>query len=235
MTSIAVIPARGGSKRVPGKNVKPMFGKPLIAYTIDAAQQSGLFQRIVVTTDSEEIAETARRCGAEVPFLRGQNLADDVTPVSAATVDVLVRLDPAGDVYDYACQLMANCPLRTAEDILDSYRQFTTTGADSQLSVVKYGWQNPWWALRRDANFRLEPVFKDYIMMRSQDLPEIFCPTGAIWWAKTAVLRKAGTYHIANRTGWAMSSWERALDIDTEEDWALVEALMGLARARSGS
>lgn len=235
MKSIAVIPARGGSKRVPGKNVKPMFGKPLIAYTIEAAQQSGLFQRIVVTTDSEEIAATARRFGAEVPFLRGQNLADDVTPVSAATVDVLLRLDPAGDVFDYACQLMANCPLRTAEDILDSYRQFATTGADSQLSVVKYGWQNPWWALRRDANFRLEPVFKDYIMQRSQDLPEIFCPTGAIWWAKTPVLRREGTYHIANRTGWAMSSWERALDIDTAEDWALVEALMGLARARSGA
>lgn len=230
-----MIPARGGSKRVPGKNVKPMFGKPLIGYTIDAAQQSGLFQRIVVTTDSEEIAETARRLGADVPFLRGQNLADDITPVSAATVDVLVRLDPAGDAFDYACQLMANCPLRNAEDILDSYRQFTTTGADSQLSVVRYGWQNPWWALRRDADFKLEPVFKDYIMMRSQDLPEIFCPTGAIWWAKTPVLRKEGTYHIPNRTGWAMSSWERALDIDTEEDWALVEALMGLARARSGS
>lgn len=230
-----MIPARGGSKRVPGKNVKPMFGKPLIGYTIEAAQQSRLFQRIVVTTDSEEIAETARKLGAEVPFLRGQNLADDITPVSAATVDVLVRLDPAGDAFDYACQLMANCPLRNAEDILDSYRQFTTTGADSQLSVVRYGWQNPWWALRRDADFRLEPVFKDHIMMRSQDLPEIFCPTGAIWWAKTPVLRKEGTYHIPNRTGWAMSSWERALDIDTEEDWALVEALMGLARARSGA
>lgn len=234
MKSIAVIPARGGSKRVPGKNVKPMFGKPLIAYTIEAAQQSGLFDRIVVTTDSEAIAETARRFGADVPFLRGPNLADDITPVSAATVDVLVRLDPAGNLYDYACQLMANCPLRTSADILDSYRQFTETGADSQLSVVRYGWQNPWWALRRDAQFRLEPVFKDYIMQRSQDLPEIFCPTGAIWWAKTPVLRKEGTYHIPNRTGWAMPSWENALDIDTEEDWALVEALMGLARARKG-
>ena len=230
-SSIAVIPARGGSKRVPGKNVKPMLGKPLIAYTIEAAQQSGLFQRIVVSTDSEEIAETARRFGADVPFLRGKNLSDDMTPVSAATVDVLVRLDPAGDTIDYACQLMANCPLRTAADITDSYRQFIETRADSQLSVVRYGWQNPWWALRRGADFRLDPLFKKEITQRSQDLPELFCPTGAVWWAKTAVLRREGTYHISNRTGWAMPSWENALDIDTEEDWALTEALMRLARS----
>ena len=229
---IAVIPARGGSKRVPGKNVKPMLGKPLIAYTIEAAQQSGLFQRIVVTTDSQEIADTAEKFGAEVPFLRGASLADDITPVSAATVDVLERLDPKGDVFEFVCQLMANCPLRTASDITDSHRQFMDTGADSQLSVVPYGWQNPWWALRRDAEFKLEPVFKEYITQRSQDLPEIFCPTGAVWWAKARVLRQAGTYHVPNRTGWAMPSWERALDIDTEDDWALTEALMRVAQAR---
>jgi CMP-N-acetylneuraminic acid synthetase len=230
--SIAVIPARGGSKRVPGKNVKPMLGKPLIAYTIEAALQSALFQRVVVTTDSEEIAETARRFGADVPFLRSKDLADDHTPVSAATVDVLEHLDPAGDVFGFACQLMANCPLRTTADIMDSYTQFVETDADSQLSVVQYGWQNPWWALRRDAEFRLEPLFKEYITQRSQDLPELFCPTGAVWWAKTPVLRREGTYHVRNRTGWAMPSWERALDIDTEDDWALAEALMELARKR---
>ena len=236
-TCIAVIPARGGSKRVPGKNVQDMRGRPLISYTIDAALRSELFERVVVSTDSEEIAETAVRLGAEVPFLRDANLSDDHTPVSAATVDVLVRLDPAGTMFDHACQLMANCPLRDASDIVASHRQFVETGADSQISVVRYGWQNPWWALRRDAAFRLEPVFAQYMTQRSQDLPEIFCPTGAVWWAKTQVLRREGTYHVPNRTGWELPSWERGVDIDTEDDWALAELLMERAagRGQSGS
>jgi CMP-N-acetylneuraminic acid synthetase len=234
-TCIAVIPARGGSKRILQKNLKNMCGKPLLSYTIEAARQSAIFARIVVSTDSAEIAEAARQYGAEVPFLRAADLSDDVTPVSAATVDVLVRLDPGGDAFGYACQLMPNCPLRTATDIVDSHRQFVETGAESQLSVVRYGWQNPWWAMRRNAGLSLEPVFKEYITERSQDLPELFCPTGAIWWAKADVLRREGTYHVANRTGWEVSSWERGLDIDTEDDWALAEILLNIAQRRQPS
>ena len=96
---LAVIPARGGSKRIPRKNLRPLAGRPMIAHTIEAAIASGIFSRIVVTTDSEEIAAAAVEAGAEVPFLRGPALADDVTPVSAATADALERLDPNGDVY----------------------------------------------------------------------------------------------------------------------------------------
>jgi CMP-N-acetylneuraminic acid synthetase len=224
---IAVIPARGGSKRIPKKNLKQMRGKPLIAYTIEAAAQSGIFERILVSTDCLEIAETAQRHGAEVPFLRDPNLADDITPVSAATVDMLLRVDPDGDRYGFVCQLMPNCPLKTALDIADSHRQFVDTGAGSQLSVVRYGWQNPWWAMRRDNEFRLDPVFKDAMTQRSQDLPELFCPTGAIWWAKTAVLRREGTYHTAEKTGWEIP-WQRGLDIDTYDDWAMAEVLLRL-------
>jgi N-acylneuraminate cytidylyltransferase len=206
-----------------------MRGKPLISYTIEAAIQSGIFDRIVVSTDSLEIAETARQCGAEIPFLRDSNLADDITPVSAATVDTLQRIDPGGDKFGYVCQLMPNCPLRTAVDIVDSCRQLVDTGAESQLSIVRYGWQNPWWAMRRNEKYALEPVFKDYITHRSQDLPELFCPTGAVWWANAKVLRREGTYHVANRTGWEIP-WERGVDIDTEDDWRLAEILLNLSR-----
>jgi pseudaminic acid cytidylyltransferase len=229
--NIAIIPARGGSKRIPGKNIRTLYNKPMIAYTIEAARQSDLFDRIVVSTDSPEIAEVARQYGAEIPFLRDPNLSDDITPVSAATVDVLMRLDPAGDKFGYACQLMANCPLRTSSDIVGSYQQIVHTAADSQISVVRYGWQNPWWAMRRKADFTLDPVFKEYITKRSQDLPELFCPTGAIWWAQTKVLRSEGTYHIPNRTGWEIS-WQNGLDIDTEDDWAMAEVLMNSTRCR---
>ena len=229
--SLAVIPARGGSKRVPKKNIKHMQGKPLIAYTIEAARQSNLFERIIVSTDSQEIAEVACQYGAEIPFLRDPALADDFTPVSAATVDMMLQLDPSGTKYDYVCQLMPNCPLRTAADILDSFRQLTVTDAGSQLSVVRYGWQNPWWAMRRNDEFVLDPVFKDYMTSRSQDLPELYCPTGAVWWAKAEVLRREETYHVSERTGWEIP-WQQGLDIDTEDDWDMADVLLSIAQSR---
>jgi pseudaminic acid cytidylyltransferase len=224
---IAVIPARGGSKRIPGKNLKLLGGKPLIAYTIAAATESGLFGRVMVSTDSTEIAEIARRYDAEVPFLREENLADDFTPVSSVTVDALLRLDPVGDKVDLVAQLMPNCPLRTADDVIDSHAQFEKTGAQSQISVVRYGWQNPWWAMRRNERHEMEPVFQEHITSRSQDLPELFCPTGAIWWAKADTLRHTKTFHCENRTGWEIP-WQRGIDIDTYQDWAMAEVLFGL-------
>lgn len=228
---IAIIPARGGSKRIPGKNIRPLAGKPIITYTIAAARESGLFERIVVSTDSPEIAEVARQYGAEVPFLRDAKLADDVTPVSEVTADVLLRLDPAGDKFDVVAQLMPNCPLRNACDVSDSLRQFEKAGAESQISVVRYGWQNPWWAMRRNERYELEPVFKEQMTARSQDLPELFCPTGAIWWARTGTLRQTKTFHLENRSGWEIP-WQRGIDIDTFEDWAMAEVLFQFPQPR---
>jgi len=232
--SIAIIPARGGSKRIPGKNIRPLVGKPIIAHTITAARDSGLFERVVVSTDSEEIAEVALRYNAEVPFLRSKNLADDFVPVSSVTADALHRLDPVGDKFGAVAQLMPNCPLRTAEDVRDSYRQFEESGAKSQISMVRYGWQNPWWAMRRNDRHELEPLFKEQMTARSQDLPELFCPTGAIWWAQTEVLRWAQTFHTEKRTGWEIP-WQRGIDIDTLEDWAMAEVLFRLPPMNSGS
>ncbi|HEX5436191.1 MAG TPA: acylneuraminate cytidylyltransferase family protein [Gemmatimonadaceae bacterium] len=224
---LAVIPARGGSKRVPGKNVRMLLGKPAIVYTIDAAAESGLFDRIVVSTDSEEIAEIAVRHGAQVPFLRDAHLADDHTPVSLATVDALERIDAADEVEEVA-QLMANCPLRTAADICESHRQFVWTGAPAQLSVTRFGWQNPWWAMERMSGYELRPLFSDQVTARSQELPPLFCPTGAIWWARARVLRRARSYHVPHRTGWEMP-WQRAIDIDTEDDWRIAVRLLEAA------
>ncbi len=233
-TTIAIIPARGGSKRIPGKNIKPLAGKPIIAYSIAAARESGLFDHVVVSTDSQEIAEIARQHDAEVPFLRDKALADDFTPVSAATADALLRLDPAGDKFDSVAQLMPNCPLRTADDVVASYRQFERTGAESQISVVRYGWLNPWWAMRQNERHELEPIFKEQMTVRGQDLPELVCPTGAIWWARAGSLRRAKTFHLENRTGWEIP-WQRGLDIDTFEDWAMAEVLYGLPRRWAGN
>jgi pseudaminic acid cytidylyltransferase len=229
-TLIAIIPARGGSKRIPGKNIRLLVGKPMIAYTIAAARESGLFERVIVSTDSSEIADVARQYNAEVPFLRDAILADDFTPVSSVTADVLLRLDPASDRFESVAQLMPNCPLRTASDICDSHRQFERTNAQSQISVVRYGWQNPWWAMRRNDLHELEPVFKEQMTTRSQDLPELFCPTGAVWWARTGTLRRTKTFHLENRTGWEIP-WQRGIDVDTFQDWAMAEVLFGLPQS----
>jgi CMP-N-acetylneuraminic acid synthetase len=231
---LAVIPARGGSKRLPKKNLRELGGKPLLAHSIVAAQESGLFGRIVVSTDSPEIAAAAARYGADVPFLRDAQLADDVTPVSEVTLDVLHRIDPAGGTYSHVCQLMPNCPLRTGCDITSSYEQFVRTGAEAQISVVRFGWQNPWWALRRAEHFVLEPLFEDALTQRSQDLAPLYCPTGAVWWAEAEALKRHRTYHIPGRTGWEMP-WDHGVDIDTEEDWLVADVLFRLQQANRAS
>ena len=225
--NVAIIPCRGGSKRVPGKNIRPLNGKPLIAYAIESAIKSAIFDTVIVSTDSEEIAEIALAHGAEIPFIRGKDLADDFSPVSAATIDALKRTDPDGTLYQNVAQLMANCPLRNTDDILVSYKQFIESSADSQISVTEYGWLNPWWAMTSDEHNILSPVFKERMGVRSQDLPRLVCPTGAIWWAKASALLAHGTFYAPKYSGWSMP-WERAVDIDTEEDWKMAEVLFSL-------
>jgi N-acylneuraminate cytidylyltransferase len=225
--NIAVIPARGGSKRLPGKNCRQFFGKPLIAYAIEAAKASCLFDRVIVSTDSQEIGHVGLSYGADVPFLRDASLADDKTPVSKVTINVLERLGLDGTKNVNVAQLMPNCPLRTVGDLHDSYRQFVDTQADSQISVSRFGWQNPWFAMLRDAALNLKPLFEEWATQRTQDQPELFCKTGAVWWARSYVLVREGTFHIDKLSGWEMP-WEHAVDIDTEEDWQFAEWLMRL-------
>lgn len=230
-TAIAVIPARGGSKRVPRKNIRDLKGKPLIAFTIEAALESGCFAEVVVSTDDQGIAEISRRLGASVPFLRPAALADDWTPSSLVTLDALNRLDPGGQRLLSVAQLMPNCPLRTAVDVRESARTFLGSNAPAQISVTRFGWQNPWWAMKQGSGGRLDPLFPDAMKSRSQDLAALFCPTGAIWWTKAEVLRRAQTFYAEGVTGWEIG-WEGGMDIDTEEDWLMMEVLFEVRERR---
>ena len=227
---LAVIPARIGSRRVPRKNIRPLAGRPALAYTVEAALAAKLFTQVVVSTDSEEIAALATSLGVTVPFLRDPALADDQTHVSAVTLDALTRVDPAHQTAAVA-QLLPNCPLRTADDIRASWTAFQETGAAVQLSVARFGWQTPWWASTVANDNVLWPLFADRMTERSQDLPPLVCPTGAVWWIRADVLRRTGTFHVPGRTGWELS-WQHAIDIDTEDDWALAELLLRAARRR---
>ncbi len=233
MSALAVIPARGGSKRIPRKNIKMLQGKPMIAYTIEAALQSGVFEKVIVSTDDAEIAEISRAFGAEVPFVREASLADDHTPASLVTLNALEKLDPDSTKYKYISQLMPNCPLRDAADIQKSFEQFRNNDADTQLSINRFGWLNPWWAFKMAENNdstrqnALDPLFPEAFKTRSQDLDTLYALTGALWWAKTDVLRREKTFHTSSRTGFELS-WQHALDIDDEDDWKMAEVLMAM-------
>jgi pseudaminic acid cytidylyltransferase len=203
----------------------------MIAYTIEAALQSGVFEHVVVSTDDAEIAEVSKQFGAEVPFVREVTLADDHTPASLVTLNALEKLDPEGTTYKYVSQLMPNCPLRDAVNIQKSFEQFRNNNADAQLSINRFGWLNPWWAFKMADNNdstrqnQLEPLFPEAFKTRSQDLATLYALTGALWWAKTDILKREKTFHTATRTGFELS-WQHALDIDDEDDWKMAEVLL---------
>ncbi len=224
---LAVIPARGGSKRLPHKNILPLAGKPLLVYTVEAALGSGCFDRVVVSTDDDRIADVARAAGADVPFVRSADTADDHTPVSAVTVDALQRLASQGEHYTVVAQLLPNCPLRDADDVRASFVAFDASAADFQISVTAYGWLNPWWAMKLGEQSQLEPLFEDALRARSQDLAALYCPIGAIWWARSAALATSGTFYGPDVRGFPLA-WQHAVDIDDEGDLAMAEALLAM-------
>lgn len=220
---IAVIPARGGSKRIPKKNIIGLNGKPMLAWTIEAALNSKYIDEVLLSTDDEEIAAIGKRFGAKVPFLRDSN-ADDHTPISLATIHALSQWENHGnDKPDIVVQLMANCPLRQAEDIDNAVRNFIRKDYDFQISCFKYGWMNPWWAHQVESTGITKPVFPESMrLMRSQDQPTLYCPTGAIWIAKIKKLIEAQSFYGPNYSFYPMH-WIKAIDIDEYEDLEMAE------------
>ncbi|MFC1595719.1 cytidylyltransferase domain-containing protein [Candidatus Margulisiibacteriota bacterium] len=224
--NIAIIPARAGSKRINNKNIIDLCGKPLIAWTIEAALESDLFDDVLVSTDSEEIAEIAITHGAIAPFLRNKSTSDDYTPVSEATVEALIRMEEYKTCkYKNVIQLMPNCPCRTAVDIGNAYENFSSSGNNFQISVFEYGWMNPWWAMGIETeNRRPRPLFPDALKQRSQDLEKLYCPTGSVWVAKADALKAEKTFYGKDYSIFPLS-WQSAVDIDNQEDLNMAEAV----------
>lgn len=224
---IAIIPARGGSKRIPGKNVMDFDGKPMIAWTIEAALDSGCFDRVLVSTDCETIAQTSRKAGASVPFLR-QVHADDRSPISQATISSLQQAESHWHTcYDTVVQLMPNCPLRQAVHIKNAIDNFFQQRNKFQISCFRYGWMNPWWAVQLNESNRPRPLFSDAITHRSQDLPPLYCPSGAIWVAQRDALLAAGSFYGPDHCFHPLE-WEYAVDIDDMDDYRMARLLSHL-------
>jgi pseudaminic acid cytidylyltransferase len=221
VTQIAVIPARGGSKRIPRKNVRSFCGKPIIAWSIEAALASGCFDAVIVSTDDDEIAGVARQCGAAVPFMRPPSLADDLTgtaPVVRHAIEWFVR---EGDPPDTACCIYATAPFVTAEDLRRGREILSTTGADYAFSVTSYAFPIQR-AVRITAQGRVEMYQPEHAGTRSQDLEEAYHDAGQFYWGRARAWSEERPLFSAAAAPVLLPRY-RVQDIDTLEDWTRAE------------
>jgi len=220
---LAVIPARGGSKRIPRKNIRAFCGKPIIAWSIEAALHSGCFDAVVVSTDDPEIADTARECGAQVPFLRPANLSDDMTgtmPVVRHAIDWMAQSGPAPEEV---CCIYATAPFVRGEDLARGLALLREGAADYALAVTSYAFPIQR-ALRRDADGRLQMFEPGQFATRSQDLEPAWHDAGQFCWGTARAWRDALPVFAARACAVELPR-HRVQDIDTPEDWLRAELL----------
>jgi pseudaminic acid cytidylyltransferase len=219
----AVIPARGGSKRIPRKNIRPFAGKPIIAYSIAAARQCGLFDRIVVSTDDDEIAGVARDCGAETPFRRPPELSDDHTGTDPVTAHALTWLADHGEDAEFACCIYATAPFIQADDLRRGYDALVGTGKSFAFTVTTYDFSIQR-AIRVLASGSVEPFFPQWIDARSQDLDAAHHDAGQFYWGRAEAFRSGLAMFAADSVAIALPR-HRVQDIDTPEDWTRAELI----------
>lgn len=215
---LAVIPARGGSKGIPRKNLAPLAGKPLIAWTIEAAREAGCLQRIIVSTDSEEIAAAAREAGAEAPFLRPPELARDDTPTTDAVIHAVRWLEEHDGYQPEAVMILQpTCPLRTADDIREGVALMGEKEAESVVAVCEAK-QHPRWMKQIEPDGRLTDFAGDWqFTTRRQDLPQLYALNGALYLTRCDILVAHNTVFPPRTFAYVMPR-ERSLDIDTRWD-----------------
>lgn len=217
---LGLVLARGGSKGLPRKNVRELYGKPLIAWTIEAGLSSEHIDRLILSSDDLEIMRAAAKFGCEIPFRRPDELADDDTPTTAARVHAMNQIPD----HDYTVLLQPTSPLRTAEDI-DGAIRVCYDNAPACLSITKAD-KPPHWMYRLDYDHRLNPILDhDGLVARRQDAPTTYVLNGAVYVAETKWLRDKGTFLGDGAAGYPMPK-ERSVDVDTARDLAWCEFMM---------
>lgn len=217
---IAIIPARGGSKRIKNKNIIDFKGEPMIVKTLKIAQKSKLIDKVIVSTESKKILSICKKYGDKTPFLR-QNAFDDKSSVQQATIEALKQCESYFSNFDIVVQLMPNCPIRKLETLNSSIRNFFKSKKKSQISFFEYGCANPWWAHRIKGK-SIKALSRKNIFTRSQDLEKLYCPTGSIWISYIKTLKKYKTFYSPNY-GYFLMNFIEAIDIDTHEDLNLAK------------
>jgi len=228
MSVLYFIPARGGSKGLPGKNILDLCGKPMIAYSIEAAKGCSYPGSVVVSTDDAEIGKVAKRYGARVVD-RPKELAGDTSPVIDALMHCLKMLDSEGEAFDTIVLLQPTSPLRTSGDIDGTMKRLLETGSSACISVSEPA-HPPEWGLRI-VDGTVQPLFGwDDFGKRRQDLPKAFFPNGAVYAIKAPVLREKRRFYIQGATSAFIMPADRSVDVDTRLDFILAQAILGDAK-----
>ncbi len=230
---IAIIPARGGSKRVPRKNIRSMAGIPLIGRAIKTAQQSGLFDRVVVSTDDDEIAEISRGFGAEVPFRRPADLSDDLCPTRLVIAHAIrFLLDRPGSTFSSTCVMYPAAVLALPSDLCSALEMFRTSAVDQVFSAARFPApiQRAWLLDAKGSAVLREP---QNFNQRSQDFSETFYDAGQFYWSTNDYWLSSRSEETYRRQLYEMPR-ERVCDIDTEDDWRFTELLLALRAGLPG-
>ena len=230
---LAVIPARGGSKRIPRKNIKQFCGKPMITWSIDAALQSDCFDQVIVSTDDAEIADVARKCGAQVPFIRPAALSDDHTGTTAVVANAIDWFTAHGQAPDQVCCLYATAPFVTAEDLRTGLKVLSESGADYAFSVTSYAFPIQR-AIRITSAQRIEMFNPENFNARSQDLEAAYHDAGQFYWGQAKAWIQ-GKMIFSPTSVPVLLPRHRVQDIDTHEDWLMAEFLFRALNLKSAS
>ena len=223
---IAVIPARGGSKGVPQKNIRLLNGRPLIEYTIEAAKQSCLFEKIIVSTDSEQIAAVAVLAGAEVPFLRPQEISGDNASSDDVVLHALDFYERRGEYFDEVCKLQPTSPLRNANHIIDAYKLKHDKKATFLVSVCECEHSQLWCGIIDTETLRMDEFIREEAKRACrQELPSYYRLNGAIYMGTIDAYKENRSFLGKNSVGYIMSQ-EESVDIDTVLDFSLAELIM---------
>lgn len=220
MKSVAIITARGGSKRIPGKNIRDFCGRPILAYSIEAALKSGMFDRVMVSTDDKEIAETAKAHGGEVPFFRSEKTAGDYATTNDVLLEVLDEYEKRGEHFDLGCCIYPTAPFVTAQRLREAAELLEKNGADSVLPVVRFSFPPQRCVIVKDGAVQFK--WPEYAQARSQDLEPYYHDAGQFYCLNVKSFREQNAM-VMKRTIPLILSEMEIQDIDTEEDWRLAE------------
>ncbi len=220
MKTLAIITARGGSKRIPGKNIRPFLGKPILAYSIEAALSSGIFDEVMVSTEDKKIAKIAEEYGAAVPFYRSERTAGDFATTNDVLLEVLEEYEKRGQYFDMACCLYPTAPFVTAQKLREAMEELKNSDADTLIPVVAFSYPPQRAMVIREG--RLQFKYLEYIDSRSQDLEKEYHDVGQFYCFKVPAYQQNKKLMLGKILPYVVDERE-VQDIDTESDWQIAE------------
>ena len=230
MKKVAIITARGGSKRIPRKNIKEFCGKPILAYSIQAALEAGVFDTVMVSTDDEEIAEIAKKYGAEVPFYRSEKTANDFATTADVILEVVEEYENRGQAFDMVCCIYPTAPFLTAEKLRDAVKKLENADADTLIPVVAFSYPVQRALVIREEKLVFE--YPEFLDSRSQDLEPHYHDVGQFYVLKTEAFKKSQKIMVGNILPFEISEME-VQDIDNQTDWEIAEMKYRILRQKA--